>query len=416
MKINAKNEIYLNYIWRVIHFFIKSIVPLAINFYGAKVLAPEKFGEVVYFLTLISIITLLSNFGISSSTLKLAAESHLAKDGRIIDILPSAARLSLIAVLPITGIFCFFYPDHIQHILLSLPFIVLSPIISILDGIYVGTTNFRKLAISTLIPSILALVCNVVIINYFSEQGILLSYSLFYFLLFLFYYYNYPYKGGTFSLPLAKKIFSYAFTVGIGSIAFFLYSKVDILILKEYDYLREIAFYEIIMRIFEILIIPIVLAAQVASPYFIKLNTNKNFQQVSKYILISSGAIFAIGISVGFIGYFLFPFVVEKYYPLYYSAEFLTILKILLSTIPLKFLGVFMTTAIATPLGYARIISSTTLIFGAINVALDIILINQMGFIGIFWATFIVHNSNIFLQYFLFWRAFNKRNLNYVKA
>jgi O-antigen/teichoic acid export membrane protein len=416
MKVTPKNEIYLNYLWRVIHFFIKSVVPLAINFYGAKVLVPEKFGEVVYFLTLISIITLLSNFGISSSTLKLAAESNLTKDGKLVDIFPSATRISLIAVFPITVIFCLFYPDHLQHVLYSLPFIVLSPIISILDGIYVGTTHFRKLAIGTLIPSVIALVSNVLVINYFSEQGILLSYSLFYSLLFIFYYINFPYKGGSFSMPLAKKIFSYALTVGIGSIAFFLYSKVDILILKEFNYLREIAFYEIIMRIFELLIIPIVLAAQVASPYFIKLNSGGNFSQVSKYILLSSGGIFLLGAIVGLSGYFIFPFVIETYYPLYFSDEFLNILKILLSTIPLKFLGVFMTTAIATPLGYARIISSTTLIFGAINVALDIILINQMGFIGIFWATFIVHNSNIFLQYFLFWRAFNKRNLNYVEA
>ncbi|WP_208092156.1 hypothetical protein, partial [Escherichia coli] len=54
----------------------------------------------------------------------------------------------------------------------------------------------------------------------------------------------------------------------------------------------------------------------------------------------------------------------------------------------------------------AKIVASTTLFFGIINVILDFSLLYLYGFIGIFYSTLIVVSLNTLSQYILFGNKF----------
>lgn len=394
-------------------FFAKSVVPLFVNFYGAKVLLPEEFGGLVYGLTFLSLINLMSNFGISSAVLKESAELNSKNDDVIIRrIFPSTAYMSLIiSALIIFSVFLFV--DNIPtYYYWSIPYLFLNPLTAILDGILVGAKNFKLLSITTVLSAILLIPTSIILIDSFKELGVILTYSIFYIVLFLLYYIMFPFKGIQFDKKLSKKIIKYAVVIGVGSVSFFLYTRVDIFILKEYDYLEAIGNYELIMRVFELTNIPIVLIAQVLAPDFVKLLVDKKITVISRRSKLLPLIIFLVGVILSIALYFILPRCIEIYYPKYFTPEFMEITTILLLTVPLKFVGIFMTLAILTPLGYAKTVSYTTLFFGLINVLLDFVFIKKYGFIGVFYATLIIHNINIIIQYLIFHFKFKKDLIN----
>lgn len=409
MEIITFKKIINDYLWRVSQFAFKSIIPLFITFYGAKVLSPNEFGEVVYLLTVITIINLFTNFGISISALKSAAEFNNNNEiNNLNNLLPSASRISLIVIVPISVIAFILLGDTSKYLLYTIPYLIFNPITSIIDGIYVGTKNFKRLAINTSFASLISFFCSIFLITKFQKQGILLSYSVYYILLFIFNYLKYPFKKGRFSLELSKEVLKYSVIIGLGSISFFLYSRFDILVLKYFGYTNEIGHYELIMKFFEVTFIPIVLVGQVLSPYFIKLKQEYKFNHIFNYFSISSSFMFILGVVASVILYLIIPYIIKEFYSNYFSEEFLLIMSILLFSVPFKFVGIYLTHGLINPLGYAKIITYTTLIFGIINIIMDIVCIKLFGFIGIFWVTLFVHNVNISLQFILFFRIVKK--------
>ena len=353
---------------------------------------------------------MLANFGISSAVIKESAElSSKNESHKIKNIFPSVAFITLITVLSIILIVFVCKKEIPLYYYFSIPYLLFNPLTAILDGIFVGTKDFRKMSIATIISSLLFFPFSYVLINTLEMQGMIISYSVFYTLLFIIYYIIFPHKAGVFDKELSEKILKYAFYSGLGSISYFLYTRVDILILEQYGELAAIGNYELITRIFEVFTIPVVLLAQVLAPIFIDLSVSKNNDELFRKVKFSSGIILILGFLVGFILWLIFPAIIETYYPLYNTNKFLSILVILLLTIPLKFVGVFQTAAVLTPLGYVKIVTYTTLVFGFVNVILDYFFIRHFGFIGIFYATFIVHNINIFVQYLVFINKFKKR-------
>ncbi|MGQ1787820.1 lipopolysaccharide biosynthesis protein [Saccharicrinis sp. GN24d3] len=395
----------VNYIWRVVQFASKSLTPLFINFYAAKVLLPEEFGKIVYILTIFGIINLISNFGFSAAVLKEAAlYKSQDEDSSIKNIFPSVAGLNLLVSLILLIIVYILYPDISVIILWSIPYVLFNPLVAILDGIFVGVQEFKRMSIVTFFIGIITVLFSYFLINEFQQLGVVISYSCLYFLLFLVYYFVFSYKGGGFSSNVFFSVAKYAIVVGLGSVAFFLYTRVDIIVLKSFGYITEIGSYELIMKFFEITNIPIILLGQVAASYFIGINVQGSKDKLYKYIRFSSLSVFLLGIVIAVVLYFVIPVLIKIYYPAYNTQDFYNILLILLLTIPLKYVGIFMTNAIIVPLGYAKIVSYSTLAFGIVNVGLDYLFIYKFGFIGIFYATLIVHNINIVFQYILFWR------------
>jgi O-antigen/teichoic acid export membrane protein len=404
--------IFFNYIWKVQHFFTKMAVPIFFNFLGAKILSPFEFGNAVYLLTTISVISIFSNFGISGSAMKIASESFHKSDKLTLSKVFSSSALITLSIIPMVLIIFFAVMWNQRYLLiLTIPYIIFSPLTSILDGVYGGTLQFKRLAVYTFIPSIISLVASYYLINNYGVKGIMISYSLYYSLLFISYFLGYPYKKILFEKGISLKLLSYAVVLGFGSLAFFLYARIDIFILKKYNFINEIGYYEIVIRVFEILTIPFLILGQVSAPYFIKLKVSDQHSKMVSYCKLLPFIVILLGLVIAFVGKEILPYLVKQYYPEYYTNEFKTILFILLMTLPLKAAGVFISNGILTPLGYAKITSAVTLFFGIFNIILDFILIELYGFVGIFWATLFVHNLAIIMQFIFF---YNKLRKDYV--
>lgn len=401
--------VYINYFWKVLHFLTKMIVPLFFNFWGAKILSPVEFGNIVYLLTSLSIISIFSNFGISGSAMKIASEKFHNNDILGISSIFSSSGIISISIIPIILIVYFILMwQHVNLLVLSIPFIFFSPLTSILDGIYSGILKFKQLAVLTVIPSVIALASSFFLIKIYGAKGILMSYSLFYSLLFIFYFTWYPYKNFIFNKEITIKVFNYAVILGVGSLAFFLYSRVDILILQHYNFTKEVGYYEVIIRVFEVITVPLFILGQVLAPYFIGFKIRKEKAKLVQYSIFIPLIILVLGTVIALIGNTSIPFLTKRYFPEYYTDEFQSILFILLMTLPLKVVGVFMSNGILSPLGYAKITSYVTLVFGVLNVIADVLFIEQFGFVGVFWATFFIHNTAIIIQLIFFYYKLKK--------
>ncbi|MBN2396204.1 MAG: oligosaccharide flippase family protein [Candidatus Atribacteria bacterium] len=402
MHFNWDREFLFNYFWRIVQFVCKSIVPLFINFYSAKVLLPQAYSEIVVYLTYLSIVNLFSNFGLSSSALRYTAEDSVNGNANVGHIFSSVSLFALFV--SIVGTFLFYGLTNysIEIIVISFVYVLLNPLVSILDGIFLGLKRIKVVGVISLVVSIFSILIFYYLIKEFKVIGVLISYSVYYTFIFVFYLYFRPFKFKGFSIAIAKNVIGYALVVGVGSIAFFLYTRVDILFLDFFGYDVEISQYELITRIFEVCIMPIVLVAQVASVYFIKLKQNRGLEYVYFLYRRLLVGLLLVGILFSFLLYYGATFFITYFYPEYSTQQFDLILLILSLIIPLKLVGVFMTTAIITPLGFAKIISLTTLFFGILNVVLDYLGIQVFGFIAVFWVTLLVHSLNIVLQQVLF--------------
>jgi len=79
-------------------------------------------------------------------------------------------------------------------------------------------------------------------------------------------------KSFSFDKKIIKSITSYSIYVGLASLGYYLFTKVDVLILGHFNYINEIGYYEIVNKIFVIVILPVSILASVVAP-----NTTKNY-------------------------------------------------------------------------------------------------------------------------------------------
>ena len=114
------------------------------------------------------------------------------------------------------------------------------------------------------------------------------------------------------------------------------------------------------------------------------------------------------GTAISCLLYLLFPMIIKLLFSKYYTESFLTIMLVLLVLLPIKLWGVFLTNGLIIPSGFAKIITVTTLIGGALNIILDFIFINWLGYIGVFWVTLIIHSLNIIIVTLIYWSKINK--------
>jgi O-antigen/teichoic acid export membrane protein len=81
-------------------------------------------------------------------------------------------------------------------------------------------------------------------------------------------------------------------------------------------------------------------------------------------------------------------------------------LKILLILIPFRFFSTYLNVGYITPVGKVKVASFLVLVFGAINVALDYLLIGIYGFIGVVYATVVTQLLYMFLKDLHFFKLF----------
>lgn len=410
---NTHADTVHNFIWRSLQIFGKQGITLLIFILCAKLLTPYDFGIYNYILAIIFFLITFGDFGISTATSKYTAEYNTTDKDKLKRLLFNSLIIiiclaSLVTLL--TVIFGgFFLGENYIYVLYALPLIFLTPITSLYDGIFRGLKRFKELAAISLSVGLSSIIFIFLIISNFGLKGALVSQSLFYLILIIVLSLKYGNLHFKLDNKLIKTVSSYSFVIGISTIAYFLYSRVDILILGHFNYIKEIGYYELINRGFELMFLPFALLAQVIAPNITSHYSKGNYLVVRNKLYFFAKRIIPLAILIAIIFYFIFPWVIKIFLPEYHVKEMLIAISILSFLIPAKIWGVFQVQSFIVATGYAKIIAITTLISGLLNVVLDVVFINLFGFVGVFWVTLIVHSLTITLNNFVFFNALEEK-------
>ena len=355
------------------------------------------------------------DFGISTATSKFVAEYDIKNKEKLKSILFNSAIIIIFLTAIITTIVILFGRYYLGakyiYILYLLPLIFLVPITSLYDGIYRGLKKFRIVSIISLIVGVISLSFVYTLIKQFGLTGALISQNVLYFLLFLALGFGYRDFNLKLDKELMKDIGKYSFIIGIGSIGYILYSRIDTLFLGYYGYIIELGYFEIINKIFSMIIMPLYIFSQVIAPNITKHFARKNFQIIiekyKKYLLLS----FILAITITPLSYVLAPQLIYVFLNEYSNLVVLQMFNLML---PILFIGLFngiIPQGFIIPTGHYKIITILFLIVGLLKIILNYILINSVGYIGIIYSSIIVvFLLNVFILIVYYNKLKEKKN------
>jgi O-antigen/teichoic acid export membrane protein len=411
-KYNSHRETISNFIWRSLQVIGKQGITFLIFILCAKMLTPYDFGIYNYVLAIIFFLIIFGDFGISSATSKYVAEYNAIDKEKLKYVLFNSGIiiLGLTIIISILTLLIgpWYLKDKYIYVLYLLPLIFLAPMTSLYDGVYRGLKKFKQLSIISILVGVLAIPMVYYFVKSHGLIGALIAQNIFYFALLL----ALGFGNRDFHLKwnrlVMKEIGQYSLIVGIANAGLLLYSHIGTLILGQFNYIEEIAYYEIIIKIFNFLILPSMLLATVIAPN----NTNKfsikKYKQLKKNLLRESLFLFIVGLFCAGIFYIISPFLFENFLS-HYDINLLTkILNLLLILIPLRFFSSYITIGYMVSGGFARINATLLVFFGILNLILGIIFVNLFGFIGIIYATLICQLMFISIKDIYFYYLLNK--------
>lgn len=397
-QIKANKTIAWDFFWRAFQTGSKQGVLALILFISAKYLAPEEFGMLNYYLALFSLVVIFCNFGFSMSTARFVAQYHNTDNRKRDEVLFSSIVLITITVTAFVLLVLLsggsFLDINKNVFIYFIPYLFLVPLANIFDGYFRGIKNFKILSLTSLIGGLISIAAAFYLIPRYSLIGAIIAQCLVYFLVVLFLLPFLKSISLKFNYKILREVVSYSLLLGLANLAFFFYSRVDILILKQFGLIVEIGHYELINRVFQILLLPAILLGQVISPDISNLAGQMKWATIIKKLknymplVILSGVLLSVLVMP--VGFYLFRGVFAKYY----TQNFILIAVFLLVLFPFKWWGIFLTNGFMTSSGLVKI-NLIILVIGAVmNLSLDFLLIGRLGFIGVFLATLIVHASS----------------------
>lgn len=411
MKLYYKHrETIHNFFWRSLQIFSKQGVGFLIFFIAAKLLRPEDFGLLNYLRAVVAFLIIFCDFGLSQAISKFAAEYETLKSEKLNRLLFSVSTLIVAIAAAISIVIIFIggriFKENYRYIVLFLPYLFLMPLTSVIDGLYRGRKQFKKLALISLIVGVFSIFISFVLIDRFYLVGAILAQNTMYLLLVLSLYAFQRKFRFEFDKSALADVLRYALVLGIGLLAYFLYTKVDILILKQFGFLVEIGYYGIINNIFMMLFIPFGILGQVIAPNTTKYTTIKDFAEISSKLKKYAVVCVPTGVILSIMLYFAIPIILKAVLPDYHTAGFLLIMNILLVLLPFKVWGAVLNQGFVAPAGFAKISVTITLIGGVLNVILDYVFISIFGFIGVFWVTLVIHSvSNLIVTVYFYMKV-----------
>lgn len=392
-KYNQHKETIHNFFWRALQIFGKQGIIFLIFILCAKLLIPYDFGIYNYVLAIVFFLIMFADFGISTATSKYVAEYNITDKGKLKSVLFNSGIiiLGLTLIISLITIFFgkFYFGDNYIYVLYLLPLIFLIPITSLYDGIYRGLKKFKQLSIISVLVGLFSLSFVYILIKQYGLIGALISQNLFYFILFLALAFGYREFHFKLNKSVMKEIGNYAFIYGIAVFGYYLFSRIDILILGHFGYIKEIAIYELINKIFMVLLVPFAIIGQVVAPNFTRDFALKKYKKIysklKKYTII----FLIIAILMGLIMYFVMPQLIKLFFQNYYTHLFYQIFPISLIIFMIHISASAIDHGIIIPTGYAKLMSWFYAILGIVNIFLSLILLTIFGFMGIIYATLI---------------------------
>jgi len=390
---NTHKETIHNLFWRSLQIFGKQGIIFIVFILCAKLLLPYEFGVYNYVLAMLFFLIMFCDFGVSTATSKYVAEYSITDKDKLKAVLFNAGLIIIILTVIITVLTLVFgstyLGDKYIYVLYSLPLIFLAPMTSLYDGIYRGLKKFKQSAIISILSGIISLGFIYFLINSYGLIGALIAQDLFYLILLIGLATGYRDFNFKLNKRVISEIGSYSFTFGIATLGYYLFSRIDILILGHYGYINEIATYELINKIFMIILIPFTILGQVIAPNFTRLFAKGEVKTlITKYKRYVSLLIWTSLVLIPIL-LFSIPLIIKIFFSGYYNQIFSAIFCIVLLAYSINFFNAPINSGIIVATGYAKLMTWLNIYLGILNLILSIFLINIVGYVGVMYATLI---------------------------
>lgn len=387
-------ELFLNVFWRGLQLAVKDGISFIIFVLAAKLLNPYEFGVYNYVLAVIFFLILFGDFGISVAASKFVAEYQATNPDKLKYVLFNSGLVILILTLLVTCATLLLGPgllqDQYRYVLYTLPMMFLAPMTSLYDGIYRGLRRFRKLALLSTGVSLISLLFIYPLIGMYGLTGALLAQNLFYLLLFAILAYGYRECLFRLHLEILKSVGLYSLIIGIIHVSAFLYTRVDILVLGFFGLIVEIGYYEIVNKVLMLMQLPFLVYAQVQAPEMVAAYYREGsaviLKKLASYITYAS----SISLLLALLLALAFPWVLGRFLPEYDLPEVIRILYIFLFLFAFQNVSNLVGNTFIISTGHARINMINIIVFGILNLLLDILFVRHFGYMGIAYAKLLV--------------------------
>jgi len=405
-----------NFFWRSLQVFGKQGVTFLIFFLCAMLLSPYEFGIYNYALTVIFFLIIFGDFGISTAISKFVTEYNISDKEKLKLVLFNSGiiliGLTIVVVILAFTFGPFYLGEKYVYVLYLLPLSFLVPMTSLYDGIYRGLNKFRSLAIISLTISIVIIPVIYLLVQSCGMVGALVAQNIFYLVMLIALALGHRNISFKINKEMLLNFFKYSFLIGLANLGIFLYTRIDILVLGYFGYINEIAFYEVANKIFMVLAIPFAIFSQIIAPRLTKINFEKKYDliinKLKKYFIYS----FVVGSMLSILFFFLIKPVVFLFFQQYNDPTFYLFFNILLIILPIRFFGTILTTGFLIPTNNAKILTYNNLLFGVVNLLMDILFVILFGPIGIIFSTLILGYISVIVALFLFTKNMNKKKGN----
>lgn len=405
--VKENSELGTNFSWRILQEFSSRVAFFGIFLMAASYLTPTSFGNFNYYLTIAAVFASLPRLGLGTSVSKYVAEYEEDDPGLISTVLVSAclATLGFAVVLTVVAVAIDSFVVSVGLPIGVLVVLVLfRGLVYIFDGFLRGLKEFKKISISFTVGGVVSLFFAYYIVKGYGTIGALAALILYNVFVFVLLVYYSPARSLDFDYRMLERVLKYGSVVGAQGLVHFLNTDVDILILKYFSYTVEIGYYQIINKMFLFVIVPFVLLGQTVAPDMSKANSHGRHEYLLKQTKRIS-LTFAAGIVISGTLFFVFPEFIRAVFPKYYSSNFVQIFHVLLLLLPFKISGALLTHGLINPTGRASIVTKIAFLGGILNVVLSIALLREFGFIGIFFATALIHSISTVIFYVLYYRS-----------
>jgi O-antigen/teichoic acid export membrane protein len=409
---NDHRETILNVFWRGLQLAVKDGISFVIFILAAKFLTPYDFGVYNYVLAVIFFLILFGDFGISVAASKYVAEYQATKPEKLKYVLFNSGLVILALTILVTVGTLLIGPsvlgDKYWYVLSILPMIFFAPMTSLYDGIYRGLKKFRQLALLSTGVSILSLGFIYWLIRKYGLTGALLAQNLFYLALFLTLALGYRDFRFKLNREILKSVGFYALIIGIIHVSAFLYTRVDILVLGAFDMIVEVGYYEIVNKVLMLMQLPFLVYAQVQAPNIVAAYCREGspviLRKLKSYITYATAISLLLAMLLGL----AVPLILKRFLPEYDLPEVLWILYLFLFLFIFQNVSNLVGNTFIISTGHARINMINIIVFGILNLFLDILLVHFYGYMGIAYAKLLVVILGSLSLVTLYWYALKK--------
>lgn len=394
------------FLWRLTQVLLKQGTTAIMFFIATYFLTKEDMGVYAYVSSMLLLLALFTDFGMSTSTSRYVALYNSEDKEKVKRVFFNMSLVILVATVVVSVIFILLKDilsiQHSDYLLLTLPMIFIYPMTSLMDGIYRGLKEFKKLALFTILNSVVGIGGAYLLVTNFGLNGTvvapLLYFSSYLIILLI------GYRGYQFVLDrkIIKEVTTYAMYFGIAALGHYLFSKINVLILGNQNLLEEVAVYELLNKINTELLLPFIVLGQILAPNVVEDFSKKRFENIQKQFrknlsLTLLAAIIFLPLSI-----LITSVAVNLFFPIY-SGE---ILQSLLLPVALTFSTavpvVVINTGMITSTGHGKLMAIQNIITGIVNVLLNLFIIKSHGYIAVVWVTFavqLISNTILYLIY-----------------